>query len=181
MQTFKASMSEAERLRASRRRASCARARSAGRHGTAGRRIPVGGRPHRRNGIDRLRRARKRGGTLTNTRDHAKALRCRGRASEAASTNVGSVAGGDEEMTGSVNDDRASGTGIEQDRGRSCGADRQDRRPHRRIVVAAARIGDVVKLITAIAEQTNLLASTRRSRRRGPARPAAALRSWHRK
>ena len=45
----------------------------------------------------------------------------------------------------------------------------------------AQKIGDVVKLIQDIAGQTNLWRSTPPSRRRAPARPAAALRSWPRK
>jgi methyl-accepting chemotaxis protein len=79
-------------------------------------------------------------------------------ASEDASTNVKSVAAASEEMTSSVQEigrqvnesSRIAGEAVTQ-------AEKTDARIGQ-LSEAAARIGDVVKLITAIAEQTNLLA-----------------------
>jgi methyl-accepting chemotaxis protein len=79
-------------------------------------------------------------------------------ASEQASANVQSVASATEEMTSSVNEiarqvqesSRIAAQAVQQ-------AEKTDARIGE-LSQAAARIGDVVKLITAIAEQTNLLA-----------------------
>jgi methyl-accepting chemotaxis protein len=79
-------------------------------------------------------------------------------ASEQASANVQSVAGATEEMTSSVGEiaqrvqesSRIARDAVAQ-------AERTDARIQQ-LSLAAGRIGDVVKLITAIAEQTNLLA-----------------------
>jgi methyl-accepting chemotaxis protein len=79
-------------------------------------------------------------------------------ASEDASANVRSVAAASEEMTGSVQEigrqvhesNRIADEAVAQ-------AEKTDVRINE-LSKAAARIGDVVKLITAIAEQTNLLA-----------------------
>jgi methyl-accepting chemotaxis protein len=79
-------------------------------------------------------------------------------ASEQASSNVQSVASATEEMTSSVHEisrqvtesSRISADAVKQ-------AEKTDARISE-LSQAAARIGDVVKLITAIAEQTNLLA-----------------------
>jgi methyl-accepting chemotaxis protein len=79
-------------------------------------------------------------------------------ASEDASSNVKSVAAASEEMTGSVQEigrqvnesSKIAGEAVMQ-------AEKTDARIGQ-LSEAAARIGDVVKLITAIAEQTNLLA-----------------------
>ena len=78
--------------------------------------------------------------------------------SEAASTNVGSVAAATEEMTGSVNEIARQ---VQESSKIAAEAVEQTGKTDARIAelsVAASRIGDVVKLITAIAEQTNLLA-----------------------
>jgi methyl-accepting chemotaxis protein len=79
-------------------------------------------------------------------------------ASEQASSNVQSVASATEEMTGSVGEisrqvqesSTIAGEAVQQ-------AQKTDARINE-LSQAAARIGDVIKLITAIAEQTNLLA-----------------------
>ncbi|WP_111357238.1 methyl-accepting chemotaxis protein [Rhodoplanes elegans] len=79
-------------------------------------------------------------------------------ASEEASTNVQAVAAATNEMTSSIGEisrqvqtsSRIAGEAVNQ-------AARTDARVNQ-LSQAAARIGDVVKLITAIAEQTNLLA-----------------------
>jgi len=79
-------------------------------------------------------------------------------ASEEASANVQSVAAATEEMTSSVNEIARQ---VQNSSGIALDAVRQAERTDTRIAelsAAAARIGDVVKLITAIAEQTNLLA-----------------------
>jgi methyl-accepting chemotaxis protein len=98
-------------------------------------------------------------GTLTKTAETTLSLAgIVSSASEEASANVGAVASAAEEMTGSVNEisrqvqesSRIAGEAVEQ-------AHKTDARITE-LSHAAARIGDVVKLITAIAEQTNLLA-----------------------
>jgi methyl-accepting chemotaxis protein len=79
-------------------------------------------------------------------------------ASEDASTNVQSVASATEEMTSSINE---IGRHVQQSSKIAVEAVKQAEQTDARIgelSKAAARIGDVVKLITAIAEQTNLLA-----------------------
>ncbi|WP_332117777.1 globin-coupled sensor protein [Azorhizobium caulinodans] len=78
--------------------------------------------------------------------------------SEQASSNVQSVATASDELAASINEisrqvresSRIAGEAVEQ-------AQRTDERI-RELSSASARIGDVLKLITAIAEQTNLLA-----------------------
>ena len=78
-------------------------------------------------------------------------------ASEEASANVQSVASASEEIAARSTKSPA-GPGVEPDCRRRGEPGEADRRPHQRIVKAAGRIGDAVKMITAIAEQTNLLA-----------------------
>jgi methyl-accepting chemotaxis protein len=98
-------------------------------------------------------------GTLTKTAEVTQELSGTvAAASEQASANVQSVASATEEMTSSVNEisrqvqesSKIAGEAVRQ-------AERTDARIGE-LSQAAARIGDVVKLITAIAEQTNLLA-----------------------
>ncbi len=98
-------------------------------------------------------------GTLTRTAEVTQELSgAVAAASEEASANVQSVASATEEMTSSVHEisrqvqesARIAGDAVKQ-------AQRTDARINE-LSVAAGRIGDVVKLITAIAEQTNLLA-----------------------
>jgi methyl-accepting chemotaxis protein len=97
--------------------------------------------------------------TLTHTAEATQQLSAKvASASEEASSNVQSVASAAEEMTSSVNEiarqvqesSRIAGEAVQQ-------AQSTDTRIGE-LAHAAARIGDVVKLITAIAEQTNLLA-----------------------
>jgi methyl-accepting chemotaxis protein len=79
-------------------------------------------------------------------------------ASEEASTNVQSVASATEQLTASV---REISRQVDDSREIAADAVRQAGETDARIgelSLAAGRIGDVVKLITAIAEQTNLLA-----------------------
>jgi methyl-accepting chemotaxis protein len=98
-------------------------------------------------------------GTLTSTADNTQELSgLVAAASEEASTNVGAVASATEEMSASVGEigrqvqdsKRIAGEAVKQ-------AEKTDSRITE-LSQAAARIGDVVRLITAIAEQTNLLA-----------------------
>jgi methyl-accepting chemotaxis protein len=98
-------------------------------------------------------------GTLTRTAETTQELSgVVAAASEEASTNVQTVASATEQLTGSVNEisrqvqesRRIAGEAVQQ-------ADKTDARIAE-LSLAASRIGDVVKLITAIAEQTNLLA-----------------------
>jgi methyl-accepting chemotaxis protein len=97
--------------------------------------------------------------TLTKTADNTQQLAGTvASASEQASANVQSVASATEELTGSVHEisrQVAQSTTISNE------AVQQAQATDARINAlshAAARIGDVVKLITAVAEQTNLLA-----------------------
>jgi methyl-accepting chemotaxis protein len=79
-------------------------------------------------------------------------------ASEEASSNVQSVASATEEMTGSIQEISRQ---VQESSNIATDAVQQARSTDSRIgelSLAASRIGDVVKLITAIAEQTNLLA-----------------------
>jgi len=79
-------------------------------------------------------------------------------ASEDASANVQSVASATEQMNSSINE---IGRHVQQSSKIAIEAVKQAEKTDTRIAElskAAARIGDVVKLITAIAEQTNLLA-----------------------
>ncbi|WP_040620066.1 methyl-accepting chemotaxis protein, partial [Rhodovulum sp. PH10] len=98
-------------------------------------------------------------GTLTRTAEVTQRLsNTVAAASELASTNVQSVASATNEMTSSVQEisrqvqesSRIAGEAVKQ-------AEKTDGRITE-LSQAAARIGDVVQLITAIAEQTNLLA-----------------------
>jgi methyl-accepting chemotaxis protein len=98
-------------------------------------------------------------GTLTKTAEVTQTLSgAVAAASEEASANVQSVATATEEMTGSVNEisrqvvesSKIAAHAVKQ-------AENTDEQINQ-LSQAAARIGDVVKLITAIAEQTNLLA-----------------------
>ncbi len=98
-------------------------------------------------------------------------------AASEASGNVQSAASATEEMASSVADiarqvqasSRIAGDAVKQ-------AERTDARIAE-LSMAANRIGDVVKLITAIAEQTNRWRSMPRSRPRAPGMPEGALRS----
>jgi methyl-accepting chemotaxis protein len=98
-------------------------------------------------------------GTLSGTAEQTQQLSGMvASASEEASANVGAVASAAEEMSASVTEigrqvhdsSRIAGDAVKQ-------AERTDIRINE-LLMAAGRIGDVVKLITAIAEQTNLLA-----------------------
>jgi methyl-accepting chemotaxis protein len=97
--------------------------------------------------------------TLTHTADTTQQLSGTvAAASEQASANVQSVASATEEMTSSVGE---IGRQVLESSRIATDAVSQAQRTDGRIAElsqAAARIGDVVKLITAIAEQTNLLA-----------------------
>jgi methyl-accepting chemotaxis protein len=98
-------------------------------------------------------------GTLTRTADTTQQLAgVVASASEEASANVQSVASATEEMTASISE---IGRQVQQSSKIAIEAVKQAGKTDTRIgelSKAAARIGDVVKLITAIAEQTNLLA-----------------------
>jgi methyl-accepting chemotaxis protein len=98
-------------------------------------------------------------GTLTETAEVTQHLSGSvAAASEQASSNVQSVASATEEMTSSVHE---IGRQVTESSRISADAVKQAGKTDARISElsqAAARIGDVVKLITAIAEQTNLLA-----------------------
>jgi methyl-accepting chemotaxis protein len=98
-------------------------------------------------------------GTLTRTADTTQKLSGTvASASEQASANVQSVASATEELTGSVDEisrQVAQSTAIANEAVKQAQA--TDARIHA-LSQAAARIGNVVKLITAVAEQTNLLA-----------------------
>jgi methyl-accepting chemotaxis protein len=97
--------------------------------------------------------------TLTKTADTTQQLSATvASASEQASANVQSVASATEEMTGSVAE---IGRQVQESSTIAGEAVQQAQKTDARIndlSLAANRIGDVVKLITAIAEQTNLLA-----------------------
>ena len=97
--------------------------------------------------------------TLTHTAETTQQLSTTvAAASEEASTNVQSVASASEELASSVGE---VGRQVQESSKIAQEAVRQAEKTDARIVElqqAAARIGDVVKLITAIAEQTNLLA-----------------------
>jgi methyl-accepting chemotaxis protein len=98
-------------------------------------------------------------GTLTETASHAQQLATRvASASEEASANVESVASASEELASSVHE--ISRQVQESSRIASAAVHQANATDSRigELSKAAARIGDVVKLITAIAEQTNLLA-----------------------
>jgi methyl-accepting chemotaxis protein len=98
-------------------------------------------------------------GTLTKTAEVTQELSgAVAAASEQASANVQSVASATEEMTSSVHEISRQ---VQESARIASDAVKQAQRTDARInelSVAAGRIGDVVKLITAIAEQTNLLA-----------------------
>ncbi|MGP0091432.1 MAG: methyl-accepting chemotaxis protein [Xanthobacteraceae bacterium] len=98
-------------------------------------------------------------GTLTGTADTTQQLSATvATASENASANVSSVASATEQMTSSVNEISRQ---VQESSSIARQAVTQAQKTDARISAlsqAAARIGDVVKLITAIAEQTNLLA-----------------------
>jgi methyl-accepting chemotaxis protein len=98
-------------------------------------------------------------GTLTNTAEVTQELSgAVASASEEASSNVQTVASAAEEMTSSVSEISRQ---VQESARIASEAVAQARKTDTRInelSKAAARIGDVVKLITAIAEQTNLLA-----------------------
>ena len=72
--------------------------------------------------------------------------------------------------------DQPPGAGIRADRRRGGRSGAADRRSHHRAVAGGQRIGDVVKLITPIADRPICWRSTPPSRRRAPAKPAAASR-----
>jgi methyl-accepting chemotaxis protein len=98
-------------------------------------------------------------GTLTRTANTTQQLAgVVASASEEASANVQAVASATEEMTASIGE---IGRQVQQSSKIAIEAVKQAEKTDTRIgelSKAAARIGDVVKLITAIAEQTNLLA-----------------------
>jgi methyl-accepting chemotaxis protein len=98
-------------------------------------------------------------GTLTSTAEVTQELSgVVASASEEASTNVQSVASATEELTSSVTEISRQ---VQESSRIAAEAVTQAKKTDTRInelSQAAARIGDVVKLITAIAEQTNLLA-----------------------
>jgi methyl-accepting chemotaxis protein len=98
-------------------------------------------------------------GTLTQAAEQAQLLSGNvASASEQASANVQSVASASEELGASVNE---IGRQVHESSSISAEAVNQAETTNQRIntlSLAAGRIGDVVKLITAIAEQTNLLA-----------------------
>jgi methyl-accepting chemotaxis protein len=120
-------------------------------------------------------------GTLTATAERAQEAHDDGRGgSEEASTNVQSVALATEEMSSSVNE--ISRQVQESARMASEAVDQaRNQRSRQRIVEGRSRIGDVVELINTIAGRPICWRSTPPSRRRAPARPAAALPSWPRK
>jgi PAS domain S-box-containing protein len=97
--------------------------------------------------------------TLASTAEHTQeATTTVAAASEQASANVQSVASASEEMSSSVDEISRQ---VQDSARIADGAVDQARRTNERIAElsqAAARIGDVVKLITAVADQTNLLA-----------------------
>jgi methyl-accepting chemotaxis protein len=78
--------------------------------------------------------------------------------SEEASTNVEAVASASEELTASVQEIRTQVQASSDIAARAVAQARETDQRVGELSKAAARIGDVVKLITAIAEQTNLLA-----------------------
>jgi methyl-accepting chemotaxis protein len=98
-------------------------------------------------------------GTLTQSAEHAQLLSGNvASASEQASANVQSVASASEQLGASVNE---IGRQVHESSAIAAEAVSQAQTTNERInnlSLAAGRIGDVVKLITAIAEQTNLLA-----------------------
>ena len=160
MQTFKASMVEAERLRAEQKQAEIrtAERRKADMQALADEfQAAVGSIVAAVSSAStQLESA---AGTLTGTAETTQQLSgIVASASEEASANVQSVASAAEEMTSSVDEiarqvgesSRIAGEAVRQ-------AEKTDARITE-LSGAAARIGDVVKLITAIAEQTNLLA-----------------------
>jgi methyl-accepting chemotaxis protein len=160
MQTFKRSMTEAERLRAEQKEAE---GRSVTQRKSEMQRIAdefqsavghiVDTVSTASNGLETAAR------TLTKTAETTQQLSgVVASASEDASSNVQSVAAATEQMTASVREiarqvnesSRIAGEAVTQ-------AEKTDARITQ-LSNAASRIGDVVKLITAIAEQTNLLA-----------------------
>jgi methyl-accepting chemotaxis protein len=160
MQTFKASMVEADRLRTEQKdnEGRAATQRKADMQKLADEFEAAVG-----NIVDTVSTASTEleaaAGTLTKTAETTQQLSgVVASASEEASANVESVASAAEEMTGSVNEiarqvqesSKIAGEAVKQ-------AGKTDARITE-LSAAASRIGDVVKLITAIAEQTNLLA-----------------------
>ena len=118
-------------------------------------------------------------GTLTSTAEHAQELTTTvAAASEEASTNVQSVASATEEMASSINE---IGRQVQESARMAGDAVGQARTTNDRVSElskAAARIGDVVELINTIAGHPICWRSTPPSKRRAPARPAAALPWW---
>ena len=97
--------------------------------------------------------------TLTATAERSQALTTAvAAASEEASTNVQSVASATEEMASSVNEISRQVQESATIAGQAVDQARKTNDRVAELAKAAARIGDVVKLITAVAEQTNLLA-----------------------
>ena len=160
MQTFKASMTEAERLRAEQKESEL---RAGAQRKADMERLADEFQSAVGNIVETVSSAsgelESAAGTLTNTAETTQKLSdAVAAASEAASTNVGSVAAATEEMTGSVNEIARQ---VQESSKIAAEAVAQTGKTDARIAelsVAAGRIGDVVKLITAIAEQTNLLA-----------------------
>jgi methyl-accepting chemotaxis protein len=160
MQTFKASMIEAERLRGEQKESEL---RAGAQRKADMERLADEFQSAVGNIVETVSTAsgelESAAGTLTKTAETTQELSdVVAAASEAASTNVGSVAAATEEMTGSVNEIARQ---VQESSKIAAEAVEQTGKTDARIAelsVAAARIGDVVKLITAIAEQTNLLA-----------------------
>jgi methyl-accepting chemotaxis protein len=97
--------------------------------------------------------------TLTHTAENTQQLSSVvASASEEASSNVQSVASCTEELTASVNEISRQVQESSRIAGEAVAQARQTDVRINELSQAAARIGDVVKLITAVAEQTNLLA-----------------------
>jgi methyl-accepting chemotaxis protein len=160
METFKTSMIETERLRAERQEAE---ARSAAERRAA--MIAFADQFQKTIGgvVETVSRASSEleaaATSLSRTAENTQSLAVVvAAASEEASANVQSVAGASEEMASSVSE---IGRQVEESTRMSHEAVTQAQTANTRIgelSVAAGRIGDVVRLITAIAEQTNLLA-----------------------
>jgi methyl-accepting chemotaxis protein len=160
MQTFKASMVEADRLRVEQKDTE---ARTVAQRKADMRKLADEFQAAVGNIVDTVSSASTEleaaAGTLTKTAETTQRLSgVVASASEDASANVQSVATATEEMTGSVNEIARQ---VQESSKIAEQAVAQAGKTDARITelsAAASRIGDVVKLITAIAEQTNLLA-----------------------
>ena len=121
-------------------------------------------------------------GTLSKTAERSQQLATAvAAASEEASTNVQSVASATEELSSSVNEISRQ---VQKSARMATDAVGQARTTNDRVSElskAASRIGDVVELIIPSPARPTSWHSTPPSRRRVPARPAAALPWWRRK